>query len=49
MKNMMYLFENINYQLPGQDIETVMYLGQATTMLGLLKYSDDFSKSQGLN
>ena len=26
-----------------------MYPGQATTMLGLLKYPDDFSKSQGLN
>ena len=46
---MMYLFKNIKYQLSGQDIETVMNLGQATTMLGLLKYPDDFSKSQGLN
>ena len=46
---MMYLFKNIKYQLSGQDIETVMYPGQATTMLGLLKYPDDFSKSQGLN
>ena len=46
---MMYLFKNIKYQLSGQDIETVMHLGQATTMLGLLKYPDDFSKSQGLN
>ena len=26
-----------------------MYLGQATKMLGLLKYPDDFSKSKGLN
>ena len=26
-----------------------MYPGQATTMLGLLKYPDDFSKSKGLN
>ena len=46
---MMYLFKNIKYQLSGQDIETVMYPGQATMMLGLLKYPDDFSKSQGLN
>ena len=46
---MMYLFKNIKYQLSGQDIETVMYPGQATTILGLLKYPDDFSKSQGLN
>ena len=46
---MMYLFKNIKYQLSGQDIETVMNPGQATTMLGLLKYPDDFSKPQGLN
>ena len=26
-----------------------MHPGQATTMLGLLKYADDFSKSKGLN
>ena len=26
-----------------------MYPGQATTMLGLLKYPDDFSKSKGFN
>ena len=26
-----------------------MYPGQATTMLGLLKYPDDFSESKGLN
>ena len=26
-----------------------MNVGQATTMLGLLKYPDDFSKSKGLN
>ena len=45
----MYLFKNIKYQLSGQDIETVNFPGQATTMLGLLKYPDDFSKSQGLN
>ena len=30
-------------------IEKVLYLGQATTMLGLLKNPDNFSKSQGLN
>ena len=45
----MHLFKTIKYQLSGQEIETVMYPGQATTMLGLLKYPDDFSKSQGLN
>ena len=45
----MYLFKTIKYQLSGQEIETVMHPGQATTMLGLLNYPDDFSKSQGLN
>ena len=46
---MMHLFSNIKYQLSGQEIESVFHPGQATTMLGLLKYPDDFSKSQGLN
>ena len=46
---MMFLFKRIRYDLSGQDIENVMNVGQATTMLGLLKYPDDFSKSKGLN
>ena len=46
---MMYLFKSSRYKLSGQEIEIVMYPGQATTVLGLLKYSDDFSKSKGLN
>ena len=46
---MMYLFKRIRYDLSGQEIETLVHLGQATTMLGLLKYPDDFSKSKGLN
>ena len=45
----MYLFSNISYRLSNQEIESVHHPGQATTMLGLLKYSDDFSKAQGLN
>ena len=45
----MYLFKRIRYDLSGQDIENIMNVGQATTMLGLLKYPDDFSKSRGLN
>ncbi len=45
----MHLFSNIKYQLSGQEIESLNYPGQATAMLGLLKYPDDFSKSQGLN
>ena len=46
---MMHLFKTIKYQLSGQEIETILHPGQATTMLRLLKYPDDFSKSQGLN
>ena len=45
----MYLFRDIRYELSGQEIENINYVGQATTMLGLLKYPDDFSKSKGLN
>ena len=45
----MHLFKRILYDLSGQEIETVAHPGQATTMLGLLKYPDDFSKSKGLN
>ena len=40
----MHLFKSIRYKLSGQEIEKIMY-----TMLGLLKYTDDFSKSKGLN
>ena len=45
----MHLFKSIRYDLSGQEIENIMNVGQATTMLGLLKYPDDFSKSKGLN
>ena len=46
---MVYLFKRIQYKLSGQEIENIMHPGQATTMLDLLKYPDDFSKSKGLN
>ena len=46
---MMHLFKRIRYDLSGQEIESLQHPGQATTMLGLLKYPDDFSKSKGLN
>ena len=46
---MMHLFKSIRYELLGQEIESVTHPGQATTMLGLLKYPDDFSRSRGLN
>ena len=45
----MHPFKRIRYDLSGQEIENIMNVGQATTMLGLLKYPDDFSKSKGLN
>ena len=45
----MHLFKRIRFDLSGQEIENIMNVGQATTMLGLLKYPDDFSKSKGLN
>ena len=45
----MHLFKRIRYDLSGQEIESLIHPGQATTMLGLLKYPDDFSKSKGLN
>ena len=45
----MHLFKTIKYEFSGQEIKTVMNPGQANTMHGLLKYVDDFSKSQGLN
>ena len=46
---LMYLFNQLSYSLSTQVIETVFNPGQATTMLGLLKYPDDFAKAQGLN
>ena len=46
---LMYLFNEISYSLSNQVIETIFNPGQATTMLGLLKYPDDFAKAQGLN
>ena len=46
---LMYLFKNIRYDLSEKQVENIQYPGQASTMLGLLKYPDDFSKSQGIN
>ncbi|XP_065672230.1 uncharacterized protein LOC136090050 [Hydra vulgaris] len=45
----MQLFSKISYQLANQDVETIYFPGQATTMLGLLNYSNDFQLAQGLN
>ena len=46
---MMYLFSDVRYHLASHEIEVLQNPGQATTMLGLLKYPDHFSKSFGLN
>ena len=46
---MMYLFSDVRYHLASHEIEVLQNPGHATTMLGLLKYPDDFNKSQGLN
>ena len=46
---MMYLFSDVRYYLASHEIEVLQNPGHATTMLGLLKYPDDFTKSQGLN
>ena len=45
----MYLFSDVRYHLASHEIEVLQNPGHATTMLGLLKYPDDFIKSQGLN
>ena len=45
----MYLFSDVRYHLASHEIEVLQNPGHATTMLGLLKYPDDFNKSQGLN
>ena len=46
---LMHLFSRISYQLSNQDVETVNHPGQATTMVGMLKYPNDFQLAQGLN
>ena len=46
---LMYLFSNIRYCVSGQGIENLNYPGETTTMLGYLKYNDDFEKTVGLN
>ena len=38
----MNLFSQIEYHLSNQLIESINYPGKATTVLGLLKYPDDF-------
>lgn len=46
---MMYLFRSMKLMINSTTIEEVSYPGQITSMMGYLKYSDDFQKAQGLN
>ena len=45
----MYLFSDVRYHLASHEIEVLQNPGHATTIIGMLKYPDDFNKSQGLN
>ena len=45
----MYLFSDVRLHIASHEIEILQNPGYATTMLGMLKYPDDFNKSQGLN
>lgn len=45
----MHCFSNIKYQLGGQEIESLYHVGQATTLLGLLRYNTGFEEGGGLN
>lgn len=46
---LMHLFSQVSYSLSNQEIESLFHPGQATTMLGMLKYPNDFQLAQGLN
>ena len=46
---MMYLFPDVRFHLASHEIEVLQNPGHATTILGLLKYPDDFNKSFGMN
>ena len=45
----MHLFSQISYQLSNQNVETIFQPGQATTMLGYLKYPVEFQLGEGMN
>ena len=46
---LMYLFSNVKYKVSGQEIENLNYPGETTTMMGYLKHSEDFEKTESLN
>jgi len=45
---MMYLFNQISYSIEGREMERILCPGQISSMLGYLKYPDDFSTSSAL-
>nr|XP_047124343.1 uncharacterized protein LOC101240931 [Hydra vulgaris] len=45
----MHLFERIEYRFFDSIVESVSFPGIATTMLGLLKYPNDFQQSKAMN
>jgi hypothetical protein len=46
---LMYLFDNIKYELSSTEIESVYEPGQATTMFGLLTKNQNYNNGGGLN
>jgi len=45
----MSLFNKAEYWIASTHVETVRNPGQASTMLGMLRYSNDFADAQGMN
>ncbi|XP_065639694.1 uncharacterized protein LOC136072407 [Hydra vulgaris] len=46
---LMHLFDRIDYKFYDSVVESVYFPGKATTMLGMLKYSNDFQLSKAMN
>ena len=46
---LMYLFDNIKYELSSTEIESVWQPGQATTMFGLLTKNNAYNEGGGIN
>ena len=44
----MYIFNQISYSIEGREMERILCPGQISSMLGYLKYPDDFSTSSAL-
>ena len=45
----MHLFGTFEYRIADKSLESLNHPGQATTMIGMLKYPNDFQLAQGLN